>query len=555
MANEKFVTGVGSRKVAGEGKDRIIEIAQLLDKAGYSLRSGGADGCDTLFEQNMPNSKKYIYLPWKGFNKNTSELCTVTDEAKKMAATVHPKYWALGIGPQKLHARNVYQVLGQNMDKPSDLLVCWTEDGCNSEKLSSISTGGTRTAIVLAERNQVPVYNVQNEKDYKAVKELLEKEIASQKEVNKDGGTMAKAKEQESFLDVVDSLEKEEKKEKKTTKKKTAKKEAVKEENKETKKETKKKETVKEEVAVEQEQKEEKNETSKLKKSKVALQIDDRGPTKTFFFPPEIVKSAVDDKVDGFTVAGYSYGGHDQKIFVPADKDGAEAKLLSKKNPKLPGWLVVTVPEDMRLKAFHVEADSKAPNGEKMVSNLTVNCKALDKIQKEHSNFNVNKKENEAKEVKDEKDVKAEAKVEGKENAGTEAVQTETAEKATKPAEAKKDVLFLHPATVDKLRNGQGLFLNGFEANGEKLATFIPMRDSAVKVKQLSPKNQKFPNWYVVEVEKGFQFHLYKDDGKGNYLDTGNWQSYKYVNFRSREQNKKFTSKTTEVENTNDNSL
>ena len=551
MANEKFVTGVGSRKVAGEGKDRIIEIAQLLDKAGYSLRSGGADGCDTLFEQNMPNSKKYIYLPWKGFNKNTSELCTVTDEAKKMAATVHPKYWALGIGPQKLHARNVYQVLGQNMDKPSDLLVCWTEDGCNSEKSSSISTGGTRTAIVLAERNQVPVYNVQNEKDYKAVKELLEKEIASQKEVNKDGGTMAKAKEQESFLDVVDSLEKEEKKEKKTTKKKTAKKEAVKEEKKETKKETKKKEAVKEEVKVEKE------ENSGWTKSKLTLQVDDRGPTKTFFFPPDIVKSAVDEKVQGYTVAGYKYAGRDQKIFVPMNKDGAEAKKLSDKHPKLPGWLVVTVPEDMRFKAFYVEEDKFAINGEKMVSNVTVNYKALEKIQKEHANYQSTTKEAEEKvEQKTEEKVenKVDNKEENKENAGAE-VSVETEGKEDKKAQAeKKDVLFLHPNTVQKLRKGQGLFLGGFEANGEQLATFIPMRDSAVKVKQLSPKNAKFPNWYVVEVEKGFHFHLYKDDGKGNYKDTGNWQSYKYVNSRSREQNKKFT-KVSTVDKSDENSL
>lgn len=177
MANEgKIVTGVGSRNVSNEGALRVAEIAKLLNEAGYTLRSGGAEGCDMIFEENM--SKKEIYLPWKGFNGNDSKLYGITDGAMEIASTVHPKFENLSEGAQKLHARNVYQVLGKKMDRPSDLLVCWTGDGSKSEKTSTSRTGGTRTAIVLADRNNVPVYNLFNEHDYVNVKNLLKKEIA-----------------------------------------------------------------------------------------------------------------------------------------------------------------------------------------------------------------------------------------------------------------------------------------------------------------------------------------------------------------------------------------
>lgn len=173
--NDKNVTGIGSREVTEKYKERVIEIAKLLDAAGYTLRSGGADGCDTLFEENM--SRKKIYLPWKNFNKNKSRRYMITPEAIALASEVHPAFQYLSQGAQKLHARNCYQVLGYKLNHPSEMVVCYTKDGCNSEASSTKRTGGTRTAIVIADRNNIPVYNLKNDADYEAVKERLNEEI------------------------------------------------------------------------------------------------------------------------------------------------------------------------------------------------------------------------------------------------------------------------------------------------------------------------------------------------------------------------------------------
>jgi predicted Rossmann fold nucleotide-binding protein DprA/Smf involved in DNA uptake len=43
-------TGIGSRKVPGSVFDKFVSIGSELGNLGFTLRSGGADGCDTAFE-------------------------------------------------------------------------------------------------------------------------------------------------------------------------------------------------------------------------------------------------------------------------------------------------------------------------------------------------------------------------------------------------------------------------------------------------------------------------------------------------------------------------
>lgn len=151
----KFYTGVGSRESPKFACKAMTSIACFLEQEGYILRSGGADGADLAFENGVTlSTNKHIYLPKKGFNKNPSKLYNVADDARALALaeSIHPAWDRCTPYARLLHARNCYQVLGQNLDNPSDFLVCWTE---NAEK-----RGGTRTAIVLAEKNGVPILNL-----------------------------------------------------------------------------------------------------------------------------------------------------------------------------------------------------------------------------------------------------------------------------------------------------------------------------------------------------------------------------------------------------------
>ncbi len=174
---ERYYTGVGSRQTPQPVLEQMEALAACLARAGFVLRSGGAEGADTAFERGargVAGSQMQIYLPWRRFNGNPSPLYTVDRRALDVASRTHPAWHRLSQAARKLHGRNCYQVLGLNLDAPSLFLACWTADGCESARTRSASTGGTGTAIELAERHGVPVFNLGRPGRSAALREWIE---------------------------------------------------------------------------------------------------------------------------------------------------------------------------------------------------------------------------------------------------------------------------------------------------------------------------------------------------------------------------------------------
>lgn len=158
MPTDYVYAGIGSRETPVDVATKMTELAVRLAALGYTLRSGGAPGADTFFE--MGAKSKQIFLPWKGFNKNPSNLYVVSDEALALASDHHPAWDKLPDSVKKLMGRNAYQVLGLELDSPSEFLVCWTPDGCESHLTRTAKTGGTGLAISIASKLGIPIYNL-----------------------------------------------------------------------------------------------------------------------------------------------------------------------------------------------------------------------------------------------------------------------------------------------------------------------------------------------------------------------------------------------------------
>ena len=166
MSSNKYFTGVGSRQTPEGLSPFISKIVTFLYTKNYILRSGGAEGADTFFEAGVPKgAEKEIYLPWKEFNNNKSTLYHITDEAKQLASQFHPIWDDLSYGAQLLHSRNMYQVLGKNLDKPSSFLICWTKNG--------MLKGGTAQAMRLAIHYNIPIFNLGNKSHYTFIKDCI----------------------------------------------------------------------------------------------------------------------------------------------------------------------------------------------------------------------------------------------------------------------------------------------------------------------------------------------------------------------------------------------
>lgn len=161
-----FYAGIGSRQTPPEILTLFTHIAGYLCDKGYILRSGGASGADSAFEVGISDPlKKEIYLPWKGFNGNKSVFYNVSREALQLAERYHPGWSYVSSGGRLLHGRNVYQVLGRDLNTPSSFVVCWTKDGKAS--------GGTGQAIRIALANSIPIFNLKNSNEMTHVQNCM----------------------------------------------------------------------------------------------------------------------------------------------------------------------------------------------------------------------------------------------------------------------------------------------------------------------------------------------------------------------------------------------
>lgn len=168
MSNQVMIyTGIGSRETPDNVLSLMCGIAQKLAAEGYTLRSGGANGADSAFEAgcNSLRGTKEIYLPWRKFNGHGSYLFNVSETALEIASKFHPGWRFCSDGARKLHARNVYQVLGQDLKTPSQLVICWTREAS--------STGGTGQAIRIARHYGIPIHDLGDSRVLKAYAERL----------------------------------------------------------------------------------------------------------------------------------------------------------------------------------------------------------------------------------------------------------------------------------------------------------------------------------------------------------------------------------------------
>lgn len=165
-------TGIGSRRTPKHILQLMTSFANEASELGLILRSGAADGADTAFEQGS-NGQCEIFLPWKNFNNHPSPLYDVPKQAYEIASKYHPMWERLGGAVRSLLARDIQQVLGQNLDDPSSFVVCWTPDGAETAAEYSIKTGGTGMAICCADDYGIPVLNLKHVVNHSHIYEML----------------------------------------------------------------------------------------------------------------------------------------------------------------------------------------------------------------------------------------------------------------------------------------------------------------------------------------------------------------------------------------------
>lgn len=175
-----YYTGIGSRRTPNDIQAKMANIANLLASKGYTLYSGAAEGADKAFERGVANyyasnstetrTLACVFTPWEGFSSPLASACMKYfipndekfDEAAEIleGTGILPWFTNMAYGAKKLHARNVWQVLGLNPESKSKFVLYWTP----GDPLAG-PTGGTRTAVLLAQKYGIPTYHLGSEQD------------------------------------------------------------------------------------------------------------------------------------------------------------------------------------------------------------------------------------------------------------------------------------------------------------------------------------------------------------------------------------------------------
>jgi len=143
------------------------------------LRSGGANGADKTFEEgcDLGKGKKEIYLPWKGFNGNQSQLYygsnfiskDIKDKSFEIAEQYHPNWSYLSDAATHLIARNGFQVLGVDLESPVGMMLYWHPP---------FKSGGTGQAIRIALDKNIIIFNVGLKQDRVGLSEYIKEDLS-----------------------------------------------------------------------------------------------------------------------------------------------------------------------------------------------------------------------------------------------------------------------------------------------------------------------------------------------------------------------------------------
>lgn len=172
-------TSVGSRKTDEKAEERYCRALTTI----YStypksiLCTGDATLGGDKISWKYYLGKKYRFGPP---NRNyylpetvvVDEHSSYYERARVIASSLHGGWNYMSPFQQSLHVRNAFQVLGAKLTRPSEFLLCWTPDG--AEKSTSSKTGGTGTAIRIANQYGIPVFNLKNDDALERLYEFLD---------------------------------------------------------------------------------------------------------------------------------------------------------------------------------------------------------------------------------------------------------------------------------------------------------------------------------------------------------------------------------------------
>ncbi|QPB12418.1 hypothetical protein [Providencia phage PSTCR6] len=176
MTPEKYkkITLIGSREVPSNIAKYQKIIGKKLSSLGVQGFSGDAKGSDKNFLLHYSENLRTIIKPekapnLKGFYSFDSFDQNIKDKARKIVEVFCPDLSSKSVIAQKLLTRNAFQVLGLDLESPTDAVLFYAPE----DKYGNVK-GGTRVAVRIARAKGIPTFNMYDQKTLDKILKIFE---------------------------------------------------------------------------------------------------------------------------------------------------------------------------------------------------------------------------------------------------------------------------------------------------------------------------------------------------------------------------------------------
>lgn len=151
---------------------KTADLAKRLDKAGVTTRiiSG-----NPLVDDVKTLQHKELYSPWGGFGnvpKGEEDVRTIK-AAKALACTYQPGLNKAPNAVWSIVGIQAHLILGAFLKEPLQFLLVYSPDNAETEAECNRDTGRITLAITLADRLNIPVFNLNKEDAFTRLESLL----------------------------------------------------------------------------------------------------------------------------------------------------------------------------------------------------------------------------------------------------------------------------------------------------------------------------------------------------------------------------------------------
>lgn len=159
-------------------KEKLPKIVSTLGTKNFNMRYQYTDTISFMKTlADIEGLTVESYLPWKKMAPDLENPTRVfaTKKAYEIASYFAPKFNNFPAAVRCIRANIIHAILGEKLDNPIDLVVCWTE--CGTEKITRETDfkkiGNLGSVFSPCSELNIPIYNIKNETSLKNLIEYI----------------------------------------------------------------------------------------------------------------------------------------------------------------------------------------------------------------------------------------------------------------------------------------------------------------------------------------------------------------------------------------------